>query len=512
VLEINDLDSDINSERAESSDAFHEVDCIVIPSPEANWQNEWYNNTCEDDNISYSSGILSIEEEVIPSGSNNTNQQINKIISDEVTRQSSDTSTKEIIDNVRHGICIIGMPNGKPCSKVIRTGDLMIALWRHLKSLHGYTESNNPSAIEISTSKPHNIVEQAICDHIVTELIIAQNLPFSLVESKIFKRFAKIMDSRWTVPNKEKVKDLIDDGFKRICAALHNDLQQADTISLTANMWTAYSHDSYLGITVTWIDKKFELNNAVLAFTHLRYPHTADIIVKSIQDILEFWNLRNKVFSITTDSGANIKLACSKLGIKWVPCSAHILNLIVQKGLLPAKYLMTRMNRLIKFFTIPKQGERLEKVQRSHQTSNNQEKLNEILSSSFTVQPEADAIADGKRLKEIMITESEWAEVASIINILKPFDDVTNYISSSSYSTMSIIYPTIIFLRNVLLKLFENDNISDFILYDEETIFDNEDLTDMNEELEELKSLANTINLTNTIKKTMAGLFEKYYK
>ncbi|CAG8715846.1 29431_t:CDS:2 [Gigaspora margarita] len=334
---MNDLDSDINSERAESPDASHESDCIVIPSPEANCQNEWYNNTCKDDNMSYSPGILSTEEEVIPSGSNNTNQQISKrkyltkkkeiavqstkhnnkintfyssnenfilpeqrdrIISDEVTRQSSDTSTKEIIDNVKHGICIIGMPNGKPCSKAIRT---------------------------------------AIHDYIVTELIIAQNLPLSLVESEMFKQFAKIMDSRWTVPNKEKVKDLIDDGFKRICTALHNDLQQADTVSLTADMWTAYSHDK------------------------------------------------------------------------------------------------------------------------------------------------ADTIANGKCLKEIMITESKWAKVASIINILKLFDDITNYISSSSYPTMK-------------------------------TIFDNEDLTDTDEELEELKSLANTINLTNTIKKTMAGLFEKYYK
>ncbi|CAG8552991.1 23743_t:CDS:2 [Gigaspora margarita] len=520
---MNDLDSDINSERAESPDASHESNCM-------------YNNACEDDNMSYSPGILSTEKEVIPSVTLETqnafdlmlkkknkahehNNKINisyssnknfilpkqrdRIILDEITRQSSDTSTsvnikkvgrflirspvwkwftEEIIDNVRHGICIIGMPNGKPYSKAIRTGDDLLS--KNKKQI------TITKAIEISTSKPHNIVEQAICNHIVTELIIAQNLPLSLVE--------------------KKVKNLIDDRFKRICTALHNDLQQADTISLTADMWTAYSHNSYLGITVTWIDKKFELNNAVLAFTCLRYPHTADVIVKSIQDILEFWNLRNKVFSITTDSGTNIKLAYSKLGVKWVPCSAHILNLIVQKGLLPAKYLITHMNHLIKFFTTPKQGERLEKVQRSHQISNNQEKLNEknkcrvFLHAQTDVVTQADAIADEKHLKEIMITESEWAKVASIINILKPFDDVTNYISSSSYSTMSIIYPTIISLRNVLLKLFENDNISDFISHDEETIFDDEDLTDTDKELEELKSLANTINLTNTIKKTMA--------
>ncbi|CAG8852711.1 33251_t:CDS:1, partial [Gigaspora margarita] len=84
-------------------------------------------------------------------------------------------------------------------------------------------------------------------------------------------------------------------------------------------------------------------------------------------DVLEHWDLKNKVFSITSDSGANMKSACNKLGVKWVPCSAHILNLIVQKGLLPAKHLITRMNRLITFFTAPKQSERLEAVQVSIQ-------------------------------------------------------------------------------------------------------------------------------------------------
>ncbi|CAG8791292.1 18657_t:CDS:2, partial [Dentiscutata erythropus] len=241
--------------------------------------------------------------------------------------------------------------NGKPCSKEVRTSDSTTGLWRHLRSHHGYSKDGEPPTLEVLTSKPHNIVEQAIRDYAITELIIAQNLPLSFVEGKMFKRFTKIIDSRWTVPSKEKIKNLIDDGFKRI-------------------LWA-------------------------------------------------------------------------------------------------------RMLELKPYI--------------------------EILLSLLTVQPEADAVADGKRLKEIMITES------------------------SSYPTMSIIYPTIISLRNVLLKLFKNEVISDFILdntssknsptlFNDEAIFSDKDLSDMDEELEELKLPSNTNNLTNLIKKTMASLFEKYYK
>ncbi|CAG8848190.1 41060_t:CDS:1, partial [Gigaspora margarita] len=64
----------------------------------------------------------------------------------------------------------------------------------------------------------------AICNHDITELIIAQNLPL----------FAKILDPQWTVPTKEKIKNLIDDGFKHICTTLYNDLNQTKT--LFANM------------------------------------------------------------------------------------------------------------------------------------------------------------------------------------------------------------------------------------------------------------------------------------
>ncbi|CAG8842974.1 37173_t:CDS:2, partial [Gigaspora margarita] len=96
-------------------------------------------------------------------------------------------------------------------------------------------------------------------------------------------------------------------------------------------------------------------------------PTCTDAIAKYIEDVLEYWDLKTKVFLITSDSRTNMKSACNKLGIKWVPCSAHILNLIVQKGLLPAKKLITQMNCLITFFTTPKQSERLEVVQESIQ-------------------------------------------------------------------------------------------------------------------------------------------------
>ncbi|CAG8821698.1 6427_t:CDS:2 [Gigaspora margarita] len=82
---------------------------------------------------------------------------------------------------------------------------------------------------------------------------------------------------------------------------------------------------------------------------------------------------------------------------------------------------------------------------------------------------------------------------------------------------MSIIYPTMISLQNVLLKQFEDENISNFDanntnMMDFLDIFNIEEVSDKDEELEQAEELADITNLTELIKKMMASLFAKYYQ
>ena len=121
------------------------------------------------------------------------------------------------------------------------------------------------------------------------------------------------------------------------------------------------------------------MNNAMLAFSHVPYPHTGDAIAARIEEVCTHWKIKGKVCSVTTDNAMNMRGACKKAGIPQVPCTAHTLNLIVQKGLLPAEHLIARVKRLITFFTSPKQGECLETVQASinneQQQSKNKERV-----------------------------------------------------------------------------------------------------------------------------------------
>ena len=110
-------------------------------------------------------------------------------------------------------------------------------------------------------------------------------------------------------------------------------------------------------MTYSFLDKSFIIHEVILTIEYLRYPHTAQNISDALLVILDEWGLREKVHIITTDNGANMKKAIIEMNkvasnIKWQPCVAHTLQLVVEKGLNPVKLLVLRAKRLIDFFYI----------------------------------------------------------------------------------------------------------------------------------------------------------------
>lgn len=137
-------------------------------------------------------------------------------------------------------------------------------------------------------------------------------------------------------------------------------------------MWTAKNRQGFLGVTCSFLDKTFNLQEIILTIEYVRYPHTATNISDTLLALLDEWELREKVHMIVTDSGANMKKAVKDMGlisknIKWQPCIAHTLQLIVGKGLNIIKLLVLRAKRIIDFFLRPKQSERLEEIQKKSQ-------------------------------------------------------------------------------------------------------------------------------------------------
>ena len=50
---------------------------------------------------------------------------------------------------------------------------------------------------------------------------------------------------------------------------------------------------------------KVELTFAVLNFKRLRHPHNASVLQRSISDLLDFYDINDKVLTITADGASN---------------------------------------------------------------------------------------------------------------------------------------------------------------------------------------------------------------
>ena len=135
-------------------------------------------------------------------------------------------------------------------------------------------------------------------------------------------------------------------------------LKTAQSISLTADLWTSRSKHGYLGLTATWINQNFEISDVLLDITYFPTPHTAEAIADIIKNSIQKWKIENRVIAITTDNGSNMVAAINKLTpIVRLSCVSHTLQLAIGKGLKHVQFLTKRAKQLINFFSTQKQIE-----------------------------------------------------------------------------------------------------------------------------------------------------------
>ena len=194
-----------------------------------------------------------------------------------------------------------------------------------------------------------------------------------VTQSESFRKLIKELDPAFILPDTKLIKLIIHKAYNYTLPYIKNFLNKnATSVSLTTDMWTAKNRQGFLGVTCSFLDRNFVMHEIILTVEYVRYPHTAENISDTLLALLDEWELREKVHIITTDNGSNMKKAINDLStistnIKWQPCTAHTLQLVIGKGLNIVKLLVLRAKRLIDFFLRPKQSERLEQIQKRSQ-------------------------------------------------------------------------------------------------------------------------------------------------
>ncbi|CAG8741000.1 21895_t:CDS:2 [Gigaspora margarita] len=286
-------------------------------------------------------------------------------------------------------------------------------------------------------------------------------LTLSLIENKHFCTFLYSFDPRYQLPCINTIKNEIADGYYHTTQTIKQILlTYTSSISLTFDLWTSRAHDSYLGLTCHWISDEFLIYDLTLDIIELGAYKTANNIVESIEPMLkEFGIEKNKLLSITTDNSANVKAAITKLStslqvskpIANIFCATHTLQLSINMGLEVADDLINKCKMLISFMS----GEKKKKQLR--------ELTNDLENSTNT-----DYRRDGTNFHEKLLSNDEFKSIKALINLLCLFHKATKILSGSTYTTLSIMVPTVKelvqHLNNTISELDIINEVKDVIL------------------------------------------------
>ncbi|KAJ8375079.1 hypothetical protein SKAU_G00056590 [Synaphobranchus kaupii] len=184
----------------------------------------------------------------------------------------------------------------------------------------------------VSASKLSPIV--LMIQHKVTEKTKLMTQPFSLVEDIGFKAFVNKFNPTYTIPTRKAPKLMVEKRYDEAKEKAMAEVQDAEYVSLTADMWTSINMDSYLGVTCHYTTKETKLATVVLGVTRFPQSHTA-VNIKEAQNVLmESWGISmEKIHCLVTDNAANMLASAQLLRVRHIRCFAHSLNLVVKKAL-----------------------------------------------------------------------------------------------------------------------------------------------------------------------------------
>ena len=173
--------------------------------------------------------------------------------------------------------------------------------------------------------------KQAVIDWIILDI-----QPFKVVEGEAFRNMISNFDPNYQLPTRNTIKNFIIKSFNERKNLVKNYIKNIPgKVSITTDIWSSLKNESFLGITVHFIDENWMLRHFTLDIFKFEGSHTGQLIADKIYEILVEFGLESKTISMTTDNASNMvscaKILESKFEHTFIhyQCVTHILNIIV---------------------------------------------------------------------------------------------------------------------------------------------------------------------------------------
>jgi len=153
------------------------------------------------------------------------------------------------------------------------------------------------------------------------------------------------LDVRFNLPTRQTISSHIQRIYEQERIKLQKFFENFDRkVAITTDAWTACTNQSYLSVTLHWIDDNWCLQRILLDLIPLHERHTGVSLAKNIIEQIEHFSLGTQVLSLTADNASNMNVCGRHLASLFeshhenmtfcrLRCAAHILNLAVSKGI-----------------------------------------------------------------------------------------------------------------------------------------------------------------------------------
>ncbi|WVZ53546.1 hypothetical protein U9M48_004472 [Paspalum notatum var. saurae] len=303
-------------------------------------------------------------------------------------------------------------------------------------------------------------------------MIVLHELPFSFVEYEGFRRYSASLNPLAKTVSRTAIKENCLEAYKNQRVVPRDTFGGMNCrFSLTADLWTSNQNIGYICITCHYIDNDWKVQKKIIKFCVIKTPHDAFNIYTVMQRTIRFFNIEDKLFSITLDNAGVNKSMIDCLqpslltrgllhcdgDLFHVRCACHVLNLIVKDGLLEIDDKVYGIRESVKFLrSSQSRKEIIEELgihcgrRPSLDVAMRWNSTCDMLESAL---PFKDAFHElGQRDHNYMHCPSTdgWQKAEVVCSLLKVFKKATEVLSGSKYPTSNLYFHEIWSVRQVL--------------------------------------------------------------
>ena len=295
--------------------------------------------------------------------------------------------------------------------------------------------------------------------------------PIDTVNDPGFRKMIREFEPRYAIPDRKTFRNnYIPVMYEREKKHIGTLVTNASSFSITTDLWSSRTMQSYIGLTIHFTDMDFNLHSYLLDTKEFSDSHTGENMAEELATILKDWNLlQTNLVCATTDNGSNILKAVDILGWQHMPCFSHTLQLAVEAAMkLPAvTRAIARCKRLVAHFH---HSVNSTKVFHEKQASLDHPKLCLVQdvstrwSSSYYMmqriltqqQPLCATLLEVKR-GDLMPSDGEFTVMESYVKVMKPLVEITEIMGAQKWVTISAVRP----LLHKLLKVSFEPSVRD---------------------------------------------------